>query len=183
MIGDKGVIIAGAGLTALLAARSATRRFVADDGITYGAGVSPEDSEAPEGRQIPTEPREWELDPLPLTFGAGEWSTLEQGVRQRAALLDADSVLNEINDDLLAKLRAGDIITHAYRGGGGQLDGKGEPTYAARTAEEVQQIKALVAAAVGIAFCAKPVVREAADIVIDTPDLRLVLDALGVQRP
>jgi len=29
-------------------------------------------------------------------------------------------------------------------------DGKGEPTYAARTAEEVQQIKALVAAAVGI---------------------------------
>lgn len=81
--------IAGAGLTALLAARSATRRFVADDGITYGAGVSPEDSEAPEGRQIPTEPREWELDPLPLTFGSTEWARLEQGVRQRAALLDA----------------------------------------------------------------------------------------------
>ncbi|MDN5718309.1 MAG: hypothetical protein L0G89_13870, partial [Janibacter sp.] len=57
-----------AGLPALLAARSATRRFVADDGITYGAGVSPEDSESPEGRQIPTEPRTWDLDPLPLTF-------------------------------------------------------------------------------------------------------------------
>lgn len=78
-----------AGLPALLAARSATRRFVADDGITYGAGVSPEDSEASEGRQIPTEPREWDLDPLPLTFGPGEWSRLEQGVRQRAVLLDA----------------------------------------------------------------------------------------------
>lgn len=81
--------IGSAGLPALLAARSATRRFVADDGITYGAGVSPEDSEAAEGRQIPTEPREWELDPLPLTFGPTEWSRLEQGVRQRAVLLDA----------------------------------------------------------------------------------------------
>lgn len=55
--------ISETGLSALLAARSATRRFVADDGITYGAGVSPEDSEASEGRQIPTEPREWDLDP------------------------------------------------------------------------------------------------------------------------
>ncbi|WKV16116.1 circularly permuted type 2 ATP-grasp protein [Janibacter limosus] len=81
--------ISETGLSALLAARSATRRFVADDGITYGAGVSPEDSEASEGRQIPTEPREWDLDPLPLTFGPGEWSRLEQGVRQRAVLPDA----------------------------------------------------------------------------------------------
>lgn len=89
--------ISGAGLSALLAARAATRRFVADDGITYGAGVSPEDSEAPEGRQIPTEPREWDLDPLPLTFGAAEWSRLEQGVRQRAALLDA--VLTDLSGE------------------------------------------------------------------------------------
>ena len=44
-------------------------------------------------------------------------------------------------------------------------------------------LEMLATAAVGIAFCAKPVVREAADIVIDTPDLRFVLDALGVQRP
>ena len=44
-------------------------------------------------------------------------------------------------------------------------------------------LEMMATAAVGIAFCAKPVVREAADIVIDTPDLRLVLDALGVARP
>lgn len=37
-------------------------------------------------------------------------------------------------DDLLAALRPGDIITHAYRGGGGQLDGKGEPTAEYRAA-------------------------------------------------
>ncbi|KAB7741735.1 amidohydrolase/deacetylase family metallohydrolase [Parvibaculum sedimenti] len=30
--------------------------------------------------------------------------------------------------DLLDALRPGDIITHAFRGGGGQLDAKGEPT-------------------------------------------------------
>lgn len=41
----------------------------------------------------------------------------------------------------------------------------------------------LAAAGLSIAFCAKPIVREAADIVIDQPDLRLVLDALGVPRP
>ncbi len=32
------------------------------------------------------------------------------------------------SDALLAALRPGDIITHAFRGGGGQLDTKGEPT-------------------------------------------------------
>lgn len=89
--------ISGAGLSSLLAARAATRRFVADDGITYGAGVSPADSEAPEGRQVPTEPREWELDPLPLTFGPTEWGRLERGVRQRAALLD--QVLTDLSGE------------------------------------------------------------------------------------
>ncbi len=41
----------------------------------------------------------------------------------------------------------------------------------------------LHAAGTGIAFCAKPVVRAQADVVIDEPDLRLVLDRLGVPRP
>ncbi|MDB5407954.1 MAG: dihydroorotase [Rhodospirillales bacterium] len=39
-------------------------------------------------------------------------------------------------DTLLAALRPGDIITHAYRGGGGQLDAKGEPTATFRAAFE-----------------------------------------------
>ncbi len=41
----------------------------------------------------------------------------------------------------------------------------------------------LAAAGLGVAFCAKPVVREEADVVVDEPDLRLVLDVLGVPRP
>lgn len=80
--------IASARLPGMLAARAASRRFVEDEGITYGAGVSPDDEDAADGRTVPTEPRTWELDPLPLTFGATEWAKLEQGVRQRAALLD-----------------------------------------------------------------------------------------------
>lgn len=80
--------IGTAGLPAMLAVRDAARRFVDDEGITYGAGAPLAEGETPEGRAVPTEPRTWELDPLPLTFGPGEWSKLELGVRQRAALLD-----------------------------------------------------------------------------------------------
>jgi phosphoserine phosphatase len=37
-------------------------------------------------------------------------------------------------------------------------------------------------AGLGIAYMAKPVVKEAADLVIDTPDLAQVLDVLGFLR-
>ena len=40
----------------------------------------------------------------------------------------------------------------------------------------------LRAAGIGIAYMAKPVLKEAADRVIDTPDLALVLDELGILR-
>ena len=91
-----------AGLAGMLAARAASRRFVDDEGITYGAGATAEatgngEAEATgtggaglvaEGRAVPTEPRTWELDPIPLIFGAHEWARLDRGVRQRSALLD-----------------------------------------------------------------------------------------------
>lgn len=38
----------------------------------------------------------------------------------------------------------------------------------------------MAAAQLGIAFCAKPAVREQADVAIDEPDLRRVLDVLGI---
>ncbi len=38
----------------------------------------------------------------------------------------------------------------------------------------------LAAAGLGIAFCAKPVVREQVEVTIDEPDLSLVLDLLGL---
>lgn len=42
-------------------------------------------------------------------------------------------------------------------------------------------VEMLRAAGVGIAFMAKPVAKEAADVSIDVPDLRLVLDVLGLR--
>lgn len=39
----------------------------------------------------------------------------------------------------------------------------------------------MATAQIGIAFCAKPAVRERADVVIDEPDLRRVLDVLGFE--
>ncbi|HIZ99341.1 MAG TPA: phosphoserine phosphatase SerB [Candidatus Janibacter merdipullorum] len=38
----------------------------------------------------------------------------------------------------------------------------------------------MAAAHLGIAFCAKPAVREQADVAVDEPDLRRVLDILGI---
>lgn len=40
----------------------------------------------------------------------------------------------------------------------------------------------MAAAQLGIAFCAKPAVREQADAAIDEPDLRRVLDLLGIEH-
>lgn len=52
----------------------------------------------------------------------------------------------------------------------------------AAVGDGANDLEMLAAAGVGIAFTAKPVVKEAADIVIDEPDLLLVLDALGIRR-
>lgn len=51
------------------------RRFVQDDGITYGAR-----DELDPGRP-------WEIDPLPVVLSAPEWSHLERGLEQRARVL------------------------------------------------------------------------------------------------
>lgn len=69
------------GLPGLLAARSETRRLVHDDGIRYGVGSGT--GLAGGGG------RHWRLDPLPVVITAPEWATLERGIQQRAALLDA----------------------------------------------------------------------------------------------
>jgi len=60
------------GLPQLLTARAEAARQVADEGISYGSRRRP-----------------WRVDPLPLPLDAAEWMTLEQGLAQRARLLDA----------------------------------------------------------------------------------------------
>lgn len=65
------------GDTGLKLAHAEARRYVRDDGITYGS--------TEEGLQA----RKWSLDPLPIIIDAPQWATLEAGLRQRSRLMDA----------------------------------------------------------------------------------------------
>ena len=68
-------------------ARLDVRRYVQDDGITYGA--TGESGQA----------RAWHVDPLPVVLQAEEWTSLERGLRQRA------EVLRLLYDDLYSEQR------------------------------------------------------------------------------
>ena len=55
-----------------------TRRLVVENGVTYNVYADPQGADRP-----------WMLDPLPLVLPASEWGTIDRGLVQRAALLDA----------------------------------------------------------------------------------------------
>jgi len=55
-----------------------TRRLISENGVTYNVYADPKGADRP-----------WALDPLPLMISAAEWRQIEQGVAQRARLLDA----------------------------------------------------------------------------------------------
>ncbi|HTY93885.1 MAG TPA: circularly permuted type 2 ATP-grasp protein [Steroidobacteraceae bacterium] len=55
-----------------------TRRLITENGVTYNVYADPKGADRP-----------WALDPLPLMIGAAEWRQIEQGVAQRARVLDA----------------------------------------------------------------------------------------------
>jgi uncharacterized circularly permuted ATP-grasp superfamily protein/uncharacterized alpha-E superfamily protein len=55
-----------------------TRRLITENGVTYNVYADPKGADRP-----------WALDPLPLMISAAEWRQIEQGVAQRARLLDA----------------------------------------------------------------------------------------------
>ncbi len=55
-----------------------TRRLISENGVTYNVYADPKGADRP-----------WALDPLPLMISADEWRQIEQGVAQRARLLDA----------------------------------------------------------------------------------------------
>lgn len=64
------------GPAGLLARRAAVRRYIREDGLTYGTT-----SDRGTGR--------WDLDPIPVVIENTEWRTLERGLQQRAELFDA----------------------------------------------------------------------------------------------
>lgn len=55
-----------------------TRRLIIENGVTYNVYADPQGADRP-----------WGLDPLPLVLRAEEWQQIEQGVAQRAQVLDA----------------------------------------------------------------------------------------------
>src|SRR3984957_1306033 len=55
-----------------------TRRLITENGVTYNVYAGPKGADRP-----------WALDPLPLMISAAEWRQIEQGVAQRARVLDA----------------------------------------------------------------------------------------------
>jgi uncharacterized circularly permuted ATP-grasp superfamily protein/uncharacterized alpha-E superfamily protein len=55
-----------------------TRRLIAESGVTYNVYADPQGADRP-----------WTLDPLPLVLTAQEWAEIEQGVAQRARVLNA----------------------------------------------------------------------------------------------
>jgi uncharacterized circularly permuted ATP-grasp superfamily protein/uncharacterized alpha-E superfamily protein len=55
-----------------------TRRLITENGVTYNVYADPKGADRP-----------WVLDPLPLMISAAEWRQIEQGVAQRARVLDA----------------------------------------------------------------------------------------------
>lgn len=67
------------GMEELQRRRVEIERLLERDGVTYNVSSDP-------GRRIP---RPWVVDPVPLVLPAPEWRTIEAGVAQRAALLDA----------------------------------------------------------------------------------------------
>lgn len=81
------------------------------------------------------------------------------------------AVLGEVVDraakaDFLARLAAGS---------------GGEPDRTVAVGDGANDLEMMAAAELGIAFCAKPAVREQADVAIDEPDLRRVLDILQIE--
>src|SRR5215212_6934343 len=56
---------------------SMTEREIRENGITYNVYADPQGAD-----------RLWEVDPLPLLLSADEWQQIEEGIAQRAMLLN-----------------------------------------------------------------------------------------------
>lgn len=77
------------GMAGLRTRKAEAARFVDDEGIAFGPGTPVDDeTESAEGRTVPLEARTWDLDPVPLVIGSRDWAALDEGLRQRAVLLD-----------------------------------------------------------------------------------------------
>lgn len=111
--------IASLGLAGLRTRKADAARFVDDEGITFGPGTPVDaETESAEGRTVPVEARTWDLDPLPLVIGSAAWAELDEGLRQRAVLLD--TILTDLTGEQRL-VREGQLPGAAVYGHGGWL--------------------------------------------------------------
>ncbi len=99
--------LAGRGSGSLADTLALTEREVRENGITYNVYADPQGMDRP-----------WEVDPLPLLLPAQEWREIEEGIAQRAALL------NRVLGDLYGEqslLKSGAIPPAAVFGHAGWL--------------------------------------------------------------
>jgi uncharacterized circularly permuted ATP-grasp superfamily protein/uncharacterized alpha-E superfamily protein len=99
--------LAGRGAGSLSDTLALTEREVRENGITYNVYADPQGMDRP-----------WEVDPLPLLLPAQEWREIEEGIAQRAELL------NRVLGDLYGEqslLKSGAIPPAAVFGHAGWL--------------------------------------------------------------
>ncbi|MBX3607087.1 MAG: circularly permuted type 2 ATP-grasp protein [Piscinibacter sp.] len=82
-------------------------REIHENGITYNVYADPKGKDRP-----------WEVDPLPLLIGADEWREIEEGIVQRAELLNR--VLSDVYGEQQL-LRSGEVPASVIYGHGGYL--------------------------------------------------------------
>ncbi len=67
--------------------RREIERLLRESGVTYTV-YGDDEGETEDGADSITRERPWTLDPIPNLIDSNQWSSLEQGLRQRAVLLD-----------------------------------------------------------------------------------------------
>ena len=108
------------------------------------------------------------VEPLAETLGI-------ETVRANALEVVDGRLSGQVLGDVVDQVAKADFLTRLAAGAGVEED------RTVAVGDGANDLDMMAVAQLGIAFCAKPTVREQADVVIDEPDLRRVLDVLGVE--
>lgn len=99
-------------------------------------------------------------------------------VRANALEIVDGRLTGRVRGEVVDRAAKADFLSRLAAGAGAESD------RTVAVGDGANDLAMMAAAQLGIAFCAKPAVRELADVAIDEPDLRRVLDVLAIEpRP